>query len=142
MTIKMKMKKKSKKKKRNMLFLKNFESDTEVPQSRARRCALVRLWFASKTPNCDMFYLSACSLVSLLFVFFSPLFARLVLLALWLLSRRKETAVVYHHRGVTSISKPFHVVTWICHAMELQLSNEACAIQQEVRRKSTQELLR
>ena len=78
---------------------------------------------------------------SLLFVFFFA--RRLVRPALWSLSRRKETAVEYQHRGVISISKqPFHVVKWICHARELQLSNEACAIQQEVRCKSTQELLR
>ena len=54
------------------------------------------------------------------------------------------TAVVYQHRGVASISKQpiYTVLTWICHARRLQLSNKACAIQQEVRRKSTQDLLR
>ena len=54
------------------------------------------------------------------------------------------TAVVYQHRSVTSISKQpiYTVLTLICHARRLQLSSEACAIQQEVRRKSTQELLR
>ena len=94
---------------------------------------MVRLGFASRTPDCDIFILSACMLVSLLFVFL-PLFARpLVRPALWLLSRRKGTAVVYQHRGVTSISKQqFYVLTWICHARRSQLSNEACAIQHEV----------
>ena len=75
---------------------------------------------------------------------FPPLLARpLVRLALWLLSRRKEGAVVYQYRGVTSIGKqPFCLLVWICHARRLQPGSEACAIQQEVRRKSTQELLR
>ena len=89
---------------------------------------------------CDIFFLRA---FWFLYFSFSPLSARrFVRPALRLLSRRKGTAVVYQHRSVTSISKqPFHVVKWICHARELQLNNEACAIQQEVRRKSTQELL-
>ena len=101
--------------------------------------AMLRWGFATKTPNCDKFILSACILLSLLFVFHHCL---LVLL----LARRcgccrivKKAAVVYQHRCITSISKqPFHVLIWICHAWRLQLSNEACAIQQEVRRKSTQ----
>ena len=44
----------------------------------------------------------------------SPLLARaLVRPALWLLSHRKEAAVVYQHQGVTSISKqPFCVLIW------------------------------
>ena len=53
------------------------------------------------------------------------------------------TAVVYQHWGVTSVSKQsLYVLIWICHTRRLQLGNEARTMQQGVRRKPTQELLR
>ena len=80
-----------------------------------------------QTATSSLFF--ACILVSLFFVFsLCFLVARsLVRPELWLSSISKQ---------------PICVLTLICHAWRLQLSNEACAIQQEVQRKSTQELLR
>ena len=62
---------------------------------------------------------------------FSPLFARpLVRLALWLLSRRNEAAVVYQHRGVTSISKSvgcWSVVVCLFVCLIVVLSGACCS---------------
>ena len=72
---------------------------------------------------------------------FGTVFAPLVK-QMWQAPPSDATAVC-EHRGVTRISKHhFYVLIWICNAKRLQLSNEARGIQQEVRRKSTQELLR